>query len=141
MYFGNYEHSIDTKGRLVVPSKFREQLGIVVYVTKGLDGCLNLYSEKDFEKTLQELSSLNFNNAVSRAHVRASAGSTDELQVDSQGRLQLPSKLLAREGLSKDVTIVGAIDHVEIWDRQKWNEYYEKACSNDETNAEALISK
>lgn len=141
MYFGNYEHSLDTKGRLVIPSKFREQLGVLVYITKGFDGCLNLYSQKDFEKTLQELSALSFNNATSRAHIRANAGSTDECQIDAQGRLQLPSKLLAREGLGKEITIVGAIDHLEIWDRQKWNEYFEKAYSDDEQNAEDLANK
>ena len=110
------------------------------YITKGMDGCLNLYSEKDFEKILTELSSLSFNNPQSRAHIRANAGSTDECEIDKQGRLQLPSKLLVRENLGKEITIVGAIDHLEIWDRARWNEYFDNAYSNDEQNAKDLDS-
>ena len=140
MYFGNFEHTMDAKGRICIPAKVREALGTVVYITKGMDGCLNLYSEKDFEKILTELSSLSFNNPQSRAHIRANAGSTDECEIDKQGRLQLPSKLLVRENLGKEITIVGAIDHLEIWDRARWNEYFDNAYSNDEQNAKDLDS-
>ncbi|MCF0116546.1 MAG: division/cell wall cluster transcriptional repressor MraZ [Bacilli bacterium] len=138
MYFGSYEHSLDAKGRLVIPSKYRNQLGTRVYITKGFDGCLSIYSETDFQKILESFASLSYNQASSRAHVRANISSTDEVEIDAQGRLQIPAKLLLREGFNKEVTIVGAIDHLELWDRQKWNEYYDNAYNEDESNAESL---
>ena len=85
--------------------------------------------------------SYSYNKKDTRSHLRINFASFDEIDVDKQGRLQIPSRFLKKEGISQEVTIVGVLDHFEIWDRQKWNEYYEENYSRDEEIAESLDSK
>lgn len=138
MFFGCYEHNLDNKGRLFIPSKFRHELGTLVYITKGLDGCLAIYSKQAFEPKLEEYKSLSFNHAATRAHLRVNVASFEELNVDAQGRLPIPSRLLKKEGITQAITIVGVLDHIEVWDREHWNEYYENNYENDEEIVETL---
>ena len=141
MFFGSYEHNLDAKGRLFIPSKFRSKISGTVYITEGFDGCLAVYTKEDFEPKLKEYMSYSYNKKDTRSHLRINFASVDEIDVDKQGRLQIPSRFLKKEGISQEVTIVGVLDHFEIWDRQKWNEYYEENYSRDEEIAESLDSK
>lgn len=141
MFFGSYEHNLDAKGRLFIPSKFRSKIEGSVYITKGFDGCLSIYTKKDFEPKLKEYMSYSYNNKDTRSHLRIHFSSFDEIEIDKQGRLQIPSKFLKKEGISQEVIIVGVLDHFEIWDRKRWNEYYDENYDRDEEIAESLERK
>ena len=140
MFFGSYEHHLDHKGRLFIPAKFREILkdSSELYITKGFDGCLAVYSEEEFAPRLAEFRALAFNHADKRTHLRINFASIDKASVDSQGRLPIPAKLLQREKIGQDVMIIGVLDHFEIWDRERWNAYYEEGYARDEEIAEHL---
>ncbi len=122
MFMGEYEHSIDAKGRLIVPAKFREQLGLEFVVTKGIDGCLYGYplSEwKEVEEKFRERASMDKN---SRKFSRFFFGGAASCEVDKQGRILLPATLREFAGLKKEVVFAGNLNHIEIWDADKWNE-------------------
>ncbi len=135
MFVGEYSHSLDTKGRLIIPSKFRESLGDVFMVTKGLDGCLAVYDMEGWKALAEKIKALPLTDARARRLTRYMLGGATECEVDKQGRILLTSNLRAFAGLTKDVTLVGVGDRVEIWDRDAWNEVC--AC-NDEDIAESL---
>ncbi len=141
MFFGSYEHNLDAKGRLFIPSKFRSKIEGSVYITKGFDGCLSIYTKEDFEPKLKEYMSYSYNNKDTRSHLRIHFSSFDEIEIDKQGRLQIPSKFLKKEGISQEVIIVGVLNHFEIWDRKRWNEYYDENYARDEEIAESLERK
>ncbi len=123
MLFGYYEHSIDSKGRLVVPSKFRNELGNVVYIMKGFEDSLSIYKASEFEKMVQKIDSLPFNKKDARAFIRLQLASTCELEIDKLGRVQIPSQLLSKYGIGKEVVVIGVSDHFEVWDKAKYLEY------------------
>ena len=134
MLLGEYEHSLDTKGRVSIPSKFRDDLGEFFIVTKGLDNCLYAYSKEEwkiFEEKLKNLPS------SARNFVRFFFAGATEVQVDKQGRINIPQNLREYANLSKDVCIIGVSTKVEIWDKQKWNEY----TSPDNMNVEDIASQ
>lgn len=123
MLTGEYKHSIDAKGRLIIPSKFREILGDDFVITKGLDGCLFLYPGNEwkiFEEKLRGLPLLTNKNA--RTFSRFFLGSAVDGGLDKQGRVLLSSALISFAGLEKDVVLVGVLDRVEIWNPEKWDE-------------------
>ena len=140
MFFGTYEHSLDSKGRLVIPAKFRSQIGNLLYVLKGFDGALSVYKEAEFTKMMEEVSRLAFNKKDSRAYIRAQLSSVCELEVDKQGRVQLPVQLLAKHSIGKDVVIIGVIDHMEIWDKETYHQYEEQSNQDFEEIAEKITS-
>ena len=119
---GEYNHSVDAKGRMIVPSKLRERLGLSFVVTRGMDGCLNAYPNDEWEIFENKLSKLPTTNAQARQFVRFFMGSADDVEVDNQGRVLLSPALRKFADITKDVTIVGMGDHVEIWSREKWDE-------------------
>ena len=119
---GEYNHSVDAKGRMIVPSKLRERLGLSFVVTRGMDGCLNAYPNDEWELFENKLSKLPTTNAQARQFVRFFMGSADDVEVDNQGRVLLSPALRKFADITKDVTIVGMGDHVEIWSREKWDE-------------------
>lgn len=118
---GEYNHSVDAKGRMIVPSKLRERLGLSFVVTRGMDGCLHAYPSDEWEIFENKLSKLPTANAQARQFVRFFMGSADDVEVDNQGRVLLSPALRNFAGITKDVTIVGMGDHVEIWSREKWD--------------------
>jgi len=120
---GTYEHKIDSKSRIVLPSKFREELGDSVVSTIGIDRCVSLYSPSEWEKVMEKLQDLPFSKSKTRGLLRVMLSSAHELQVDSAGRVLLPAVLRQHGELVQDVVFVGVSDHVEMWDRDKWNEY------------------
>ncbi|HCL79063.1 MAG TPA: division/cell wall cluster transcriptional repressor MraZ [Synergistaceae bacterium] len=123
MLVGTYEHKIDSKARIVLPSKFRDELGETVVSTIGIDQCISLYSLAGWEKVLDKLQELPFSKGKARGFLRVMLSSAHELQIDSAGRILVPSVLRQHGMLEQDVVFVGVNDHVELWDKAKWDEY------------------
>lgn len=138
MFFGSYDHSLDNKGRLMIPSKMRDYAGSKVYIMKGFDGCLSIYREEEFQKQLESLSSLPFNQKSTRDVSRIALASVSELEVDSLGRIKLPIKLLSQYNIGKEVMVIGVLDHFEIWDRNAWDKYTSENENSYESKSEAL---
>lgn len=123
MFIGEYAHSVDAKGRMIVPSKFREVLGEKFVVTKGLDNCLFVYSCEEWNAFCEKLKGLPVTNANARAFVRFFLSGALECEVDKQGRILLPQNLRTYGEIVKDVSVIGAGTRVEIWDSEKWASY------------------
>lgn len=120
MFMSEYNHTIDMKGRLIVPSKFRDQLGDEFVVTKGMDGCLFVYANEDWNAFEQKLTSLPLINKEARKFARFFLAGAAQVEVDKQGRILLPSNLRDFAGLEKDVVLVGVGSRIEIWSRENW---------------------
>ena len=120
MFMGEYNHTIDAKGRLIVPSKFREQLGNEFVVTKGLDGCLFVYDNQEWSAFEEKLKALPLMNKESRKFVRFFLAGAANVEVDKQGRILIPSVLREFAELDKDVVLVGVANRIEIWSKEKW---------------------
>ena len=123
MLIGEFEHSIDTKGRLVLPAKIKDDLGKEFIVTKGLDGCLFGYSLTEWSKFEEKLKALPLTNKITRDFVRFFLSGAVEEETDKQGRFLLPANLREYASLTKDAIIIGVGTRIEIWDKKKWNEY------------------
>ena len=122
MFMGEYNHTVDTKGRLIVPSKFREQLGDEFVVTKGLDGCLFVYSKSEWENIEKKFRNVPLTTKDARKFARFFFAGAASCEVDKQGRILLPVVLREYAGIEKDVVSVGVFNRVEIWDKDKWQE-------------------
>lgn len=120
MFMSEYNYTVDTKGRLIVPSKFREQLGDEFVVTKGMDGCLFVYANEDWTAFEQKLTSLPLINKEARKFARFFLAGAAQVEVDKQGRILLPANLREFAGLDKDVVLVGVGSRIEIWSRENW---------------------
>lgn len=121
MFIGEYSHSIDAKGRLIVPAKLREQLGEEFVVTKGLDGrCLSVYPMEEWKNLEQKIRSLPLSNADGRTLARYLMAGAVSCELDKQGRILLPAVLREFAQLEKDVVLAGVLDRVEIWNKEKW---------------------
>lgn len=122
MFMGEYTHTIDTKGRLIIPSKFREELGETFVVTKGLDGCLFVFSDEEWKAFEIKLKSLPLTNKNARQFARFFVAGATPCELDKQGRILLPATLREFAGLEKDVVLTGMLNRIEIWSKEKWNE-------------------
>ena len=122
MFKGEFKHTVDTKGRLIIPSKFREYLGEEFVVTKGLDGCLFAYDNQEWEAFEQKLRALPLNKKDNRIFARHFLAGASDVEVDKQGRVLLPPNLREFAGLVKDVVLVGMGNRIEIWDQDKWRD-------------------
>ena len=122
MFMGEYSHTIDAKGRIIVPVKFRESLGDNFVVTKGLDNCLFVYSKEDWQKFEKKLRTLPLTNKDARKFTRFFLAGAAEMEVDKQGRILIPSVLREFAALEKDVVFVGVGSRIEIWNRAGWDE-------------------
>ena len=121
MFTGEYNHTIDPKGRLIVPARFREELGEAFWITNGNDGCLIIYPEKAWEAFLEKLQLLT-NTEKKRKIVRSFVSKANNVELDKQGRVLIPTALRGYAGLEKDVVLAGAIDKIEVWDKKRWDE-------------------
>jgi MraZ protein len=120
-HIGTYEHRIDAKNRLVLPAKIREKLGDVVVAAAGLDNCVSLFSEEDWNSFAEKINKLPFySNARFRDFARVMLASAHETAPDGMGRILLPAVLREYAQLQQEVVISGAGDHAEIWDKDRW---------------------
>lgn len=138
MFIGEYKHNLDDKGRLAIPAKFRAILKKGTVVTKGLDGCLFLYSKEQFAKIAGKLSTLPISQSKARAFSRHMLAGAMDLEFDNQGRVTLPEYLRLFSVLKKNVIVAGLYDHLEIWDEQAWNKYKAQSEKNSNAIAEEL---
>lgn len=138
MFIGEYQHNLDSKGRIIIPSKFREELHTTFILAKGFDGCLTIYSLQQWEKMFEEISKLPTTKKAARLYVRTLTSTATECTLDNQGRIQVPSFLSKPANITKECVVLGANDHIEIWDRETWNNYYTDASNNFEEVAENL---
>ncbi len=123
MFIGEYQHSIDAKGRIIVPSKFREELGYKFILTKGLDNCLFIYSMEEWTKFQERLSTLPMASKEARTFVRYFFSGAVECEIDKQGRLTIPQNLREHAKIDKEVVTIGVMSRVEVWSKQQWEEY------------------
>ena len=121
MFMGEYNHTIDPKGRVIIPSKFRETLGDQFVVTKGLDGCLFVYDTKEWNVFEEKLKSLPITNKDARQFVRFFLAGAATVEVDKQGRVLIPGVLRDFAVLQKDVVLIGVASRVEIWSKERWD--------------------
>ena len=135
---GEYAHNIDRKGRLIMPAKFREDLGEHVVVNRGLDGCLYVYTSSQWEAVYKKLSTLPSTNKDARMFQRMMLSKAAEVDLDSQGRILIPRTLIDLAGLEKECLIVGMANHLEIWSKERWTQLEEEQSDSFEEAAEAL---
>jgi len=138
MLLGEYQHNLDSKGRVAIPAKFREKLTAGAIITRGIDNCLFVFTNKDWEALVQKLTSLPLAQANSRAFVRLMLAGAMDVELDNQGRILIPDYLREYAGLKKEAVLTGLYNRVEIWDAAKWNEYKAKTESSSEEIAEKL---
>lgn len=122
MLLGEFSHSIDEKGRVIIPSRLREDLGERFFICNGMEGCLFVYSQQEWDKFVKELETLPRMNKDARIFKRYFFGSASEGSFDKQGRVLIPPALRKNANLEKDVVLVGVQDRVEIWDKELWEE-------------------
>ena len=122
MFTGKYIHSIDNKGRLIIPAKFREQLGDTFWVTCGLDGCLFAYDDAEWNLFAKSLSELQMGKFDNRKIERYFLGNAINVEVDKQGRILIPSQLRDTASLTKDVVLLGLGNRIEVWDKDVYEE-------------------
>ncbi len=120
MFMSQYNHTVDPKGRLIIPAKFRDILGEEFVVTKGMDGCLFAYANEDWRVFEEKLTSLPITNRDARKFARFFLAGAAQVEVDKQGRILLPAHLREFGELEKDVVLVGVGSRIEIWNRDKW---------------------
>lgn len=137
MFIGEYEHSLDEKKRVSLPKSFRAALGKKVVMTRGLDNCLFVYSQKTWEKVADKLQTLSFAQADTRGFNRFILSGAAEVDVDGAGRILIPDHQKEFAGLKKNVVFAGVSDRVEIWEASRWNAYK----SRIEKQADALAEK
>ncbi len=134
LFMSEYNHTIDPKGRLIIPSKFRDKLGDVFVVSKGMDGCLFVYANDDWDEFQKKLTSLPLINKDARKFARFFLAGAAEVEVDKQGRILLPATLREFAGLTKDVVLVGVGSRIEIWSKENWEN------ANEDTDLDAITS-
>jgi MraZ protein len=137
-FFGTFERTLDEKNRLQIPSKLVKEMPSRFYVLKGFEGCLSIYEEAEFNALLSKLESLSFLNETARGYIRLASASASEFDVDSHGRITLSSELAKTYHIGSEVTLIGVLDHFELWDKTSYGKYLsEKAPSYEEMAAKS----
>ena len=141
MFIGEYHHTIDEKGRMIIPAKFREELGPNFIVTRGIESCLFVYSYENWTKITNKLSSLPFTQKDARVFNRFFLSGATELELDKQGRINLPTPLVQYASLTKDCVVIGTGDRLEIWSDELWSELFNSTKDSMSDIAENLFSE
>lgn len=139
MFLGEYRHALDSKGRLIIPSKFREGLGNRLIATRGLDRCLFLYPLEEWQQLENKLKTLPLAQKEARAFVRFFFSGAVECEFDRQGRITLPPALRTYAALEKDVVVIGVSNRVEVWAQEEWEPYLEEASASFAEIAEKVV--
>ncbi len=138
MFIGEYSHNLDEKGRLSVPKKFRQELESGAVVTRGFDGCLFLFTKKEWEKLADKLATYSFAHANTRAFSRLMLAGAMDVEVDKQGRIMVPEYLRSYAGMGKTLVVAGLYNRLELWDSAKWNEYKKRTEAESTQIAEQM---
>ncbi len=136
---GEFQHTIDAKGRLIMPSKLREKLGEKFVVTRGLDGCLFGYPLSEWKQLEEKLNDMPLAKKDARTFVRFFYSAATECELDKQGRINIPASLRTHGNLIKNCVIVGVSNRIEIWDEERWQAFTEEAEENFDEIAESMI--
>ena len=139
MFMGEYKHSIDAKGRIILPADFREELTDNFVITKGLDNCLFLYTAEEWDKLSTKLRQLPLAKAEARAFVRFFFAGARQAECDRQRRFVVPANLRARAKLQKDVVLIGISNRIEVWSKAEWDRYNEEITPSVSSIAETLV--
>lgn len=139
MFMGEYQHTLDTKGRLIVPAKFREDLGAGAVLTRGLDHCLFLFPMDEWRVLEEKLKTLPLTKAGARQFVRFLFSGATECELDKQGRLIVPQNLRDYAQIQKDAVVIGVSNRIEIWSKETWEAYVEEAEESYEAIAESIV--
>lgn len=138
MFIGEYKHNLDNKGRMAVPAKFRGKLGGGAIITRGLDHCLFIFTEKEWEVLAAKINALPLSQANSRAFARLMMAGAADVEFDAQGRILVPEHLRHYAGLTKEAIVAGVFNRIEVWDKETWNVYKKKTESSSDEIAEKL---
>jgi len=138
MFMGEFHHTLDSKGRIIVPAKFRKTLGDEFVITRGMDGCLFGYTLEQWSKLEAQLDKLPLTKKDARAFTRFFYSAAAEVEFDKQGRINLSTSLINFAKLNKDCVIVGVSDRIEIWDEERWNNFNQEAEENFEEISEKM---
>ncbi|MCW1926849.1 division/cell wall cluster transcriptional repressor MraZ [Bhargavaea beijingensis] len=139
MFMGEYQHTVDAKGRLIIPAKFRDDLDGGFVVTRGLDKCLFAYTMDEWKRLEEKLKALPVTKKDARAFTRFFFSGATEVELDKQGRVNLPANLLSYAGLEKDCVVLGVSSRIEIWAKDAWEGYFEESEDSFNEIAENLI--
>lgn len=139
MFVGEYQHTIDQKGRVIIPAKFREGLGDHFMITRGLDQCIFVYPLEEWRQIEAKLKSLPFTRADARAFTRFFFSGAMECELDKQGRVTLPANLREYAHLTKECVLIGVSNRVEIWSKAVWEEYYLQSEASFNEIAEKIV--
>jgi len=138
MLLGEFKHNLDIKGRMAIPAKFRDKLTAGAIITRGIDNCLFVFANNEWETLAKKLVALPLAQANSRAFARLMLAGATDVELDNQGRILIPDYLRKYAGLSKSVVVAGLYNRIEIWDEAAWTTYKVKTESSSEEIAEQL---
>ncbi len=141
MFMGEYHHSIDDKGRLIIPSKFRTELGDKFVITRGIENCLFAYPIERWETIVHKLESLPFTKKDARNFTRFFLSGATVAEFDKQGRINITSPLITYAGIQKDCVVIGTGDRLEIWAKDAWENFFNSASINMSDIAENLFNE
>lgn len=145
MFYGEYQHSLDNKDRVIIPAKFREifkeNYVEKFFITRGLDQCLFVFTEESWRAQEKKFRDLSFTKGEARKFNRLFFSGAGEVICDKQGRILIPNYLKSYADIKEDVVIIGVSDRIEIWSKEKWNDFYDNNKGNFEDLAEKLITE
>ena len=141
MFMGEFHHNIDDKGRLVIPNKFRLELGERFIITRGLEKCLYAYSMTEWNNIVTKLRQLPFTKKDARTFIRSFFSGAAECEFDRQGRINITSPLVSYADLTKECVVIGANDRLEIWGKANWDNFFEENSEKLEDIAENLFNE
>ena len=136
MFIGEYRHNTDSKGRIIVPARFRDELGNRLFLTKGLDNCIFVYTPSQWDTIIDQLNKLPTTKKELRQYIHMVTSKAAECEVDSAGRILIPQNLMDGAGIVKECVILGVSNHVEIWSQKNWEAYEAQASAAYENVAE-----
>ncbi|MRI81492.1 division/cell wall cluster transcriptional repressor MraZ [Aerococcaceae bacterium DSM 109653] len=139
MLIGEFQHNIDTKGRLIMPAKFRSELGQQFVITRGLDGCLFGYPMESWMALQEKLKQLPLAKKDARKFTRFFYSAATEVEIDKQGRVNIPQNLIDFAKIDKECRVIGVSDRIEIWSSDQWDSFAEEAEEDFEAIAEEMI--
>ena len=141
MFIGEYHHTIDEKGRIIIPAKFREELGDSFVITRGIENCLFVYSNANWNEICQKLNSLPFTKKDARNFNRFFMSGATSVELDKQGRVNISTPLIGYAHLEKECVVIGTGDRLEIWSQNDWDDFFNSTQDNMSDIAENLFNE